>query len=124
MSHSKLTILRQLAGRKLAVLVLLTASAAGAFATLGDGKKKASTTPTRSLLSGRTASGSGFFNLKSGYTYRGSQVIHSNSDKKYISLNTVVTVHKGSTTYLLPLKKKAVLDKVKIDLSNRQFKRN
>ncbi|MGQ0738445.1 MAG: hypothetical protein ACT4OJ_05240 [Bacteroidota bacterium] len=114
----------QLAGRKLAVLVLLAASAAGAFATLGDGRKKASTTPNRSLLSGRTAPGSGFFNLKSGYTYRGSQVINSNTDKKYISLNTVVTVHKGSNTYLLPLKKKAVLDRVKIDLSNRQFKRN
>ncbi len=124
MNHLKLTILRQLIGRKLAVLVLLAASAAGAFATLGDGKKKASTTPNRSLLSGRTTSGAGLFNLKSGYTYRGSQVINSSTDKKYINLNTVVSLQKGNNTYILPLKKKAILDKVKIDLSNRQFKKN
>ena len=111
-------------GRKLAVLILLAISAAGAFATLGDGKKKASSRPKTSFLSGQTASGSGFFSLKSGYTFRGTRVINENTDKKYFNLNTVVTVQKGKTTYVLPLKKKVIIDKVKIDLSNRQFKRN
>ena len=124
MIHPKLTILRNLLSRKLAVLVLLAASAAGAFATLGDGKKKASTTPNRNLLSGRTAAGAGFFSLRSGYSYRGNQVINSTTDKKYINLNTVVSLQKGNNTYILPLKKKAILDKVKIDLSNRQFRKN
>ena len=124
MIHPKLTILRNLLSRKLAVLVLLAASAAGAFATLGDGKKKASTTPNRNLLSGRTVAGAGFFSLRSGYSYRGNQVINSTTDKKYINLNTVVSFQKGNNTYILPLKKKAILDKVKIDLSNRQFRKN
>lgn len=123
MSLPKLTIMKSL-GRKLTVILLVAFSAAGAFATLGDGKKKASTRPNSSLLSGRTASTNGFFSLKSGYTYKGSQVLNSSADKKYFSLNTVVTVQRGNTTYVLPLKKKAILDKVKIDLSNRQFKRN
>lgn len=112
----------KLLGRKLAVVLLVTVSAAGAFATLGDGKKKASTRPNSSLLSGKSSS-NGFFTLKSGYSYKGSQVLNNETDKKYFSLNTVVTVQHGNTTYVVPLKKKAVLDKVKIDLSNRQFQK-
>jgi hypothetical protein len=123
MNHPKLTILRSRLGRKLAVLILLAVSGAGAFATLGDGRKKASSRPNNSFLSGRTGS-SNYFTLRSGYSYKGSQVLNSSADKKYVSLNTFVTIQKGNNTYVLPLKKKAVLDKVKIDLSNRQFKRN
>ncbi|HUR67375.1 MAG TPA: hypothetical protein VMZ03_13575 [Chitinophagaceae bacterium] len=111
-------------GRKLAVLLLLAVFTAGAFATLGDGKKKASSRPKTSFLSGRTAVGSGYFSLKSGYSFRGTQVINANAEKKYFNLNTVVTVQKGKTTYVLPLRKKVIIDKVKIDLGNRQFKRN
>lgn len=124
MNHPKLTISHSLMGRKLAVLLVLAVFAAGAFATLGDGKKKASSRPKTSFLSSRTATGTGFFSLKSGYSFRGTQVINANADKKYMNINTVVTVQKGNTTYVLPLKKKVILDKVKIDLSNRQFKRN
>lgn len=123
MNHPKLTIMRLL-GRKLTVIALVTVSAVAAFATLGDGKRKASTRPNSSLLSGRTHSSNGFFSLKSGYSYKGSQVLNSSSDKKYFSINTVMTVQRGNTTYTLPLKKKAVIDKVKIDISNRQFRRN
>lgn len=121
MNLPKLTISFKLMGRKLAILLLLAVSAAGAFATLGDGNKKSTSTP-KSLLSGRTALKQGFFSLKSGYSYRGSEVI--NTEKRYIRLNTVVTVQKGNTTYILPLKKKVLLDNVKIDIGNRQFKRN
>ena len=123
MNHPRLTIMRIL-GKKLTALTLIAVSAAAAFATLGDGKKNASTTPKNALLSGRTATAKGFFSLKSGYSYKGSQVLNSSSDKKYISLNTVVTVQRGNTTYILPLKKNAIIDKVKIEFGNRQFKRN
>lgn len=123
MNHPKLSI-RKFPVRKLAAILLLMVSAAGAFATLGDGKKKTATRPNASLLSGRSATTKGFFTLKSGYNYRGSQVLNSTADKKYFSLNTVVTVQRGNTTYVVPLKKKAVIDKVKIDISNRQFQRN
>jgi hypothetical protein len=123
MNHPTANISRSLMGRKLAVILLLVISGAGAFATLGDGRKKASSRPNHSFLSNRSGTGN-YFSLKSGYSYKGSQVINSSADKKYISLNTFVTVQKGNTTYVLPLKKKAVLDKVKIDISNRQFKRN
>ena len=120
MTPPKLTILK-LMGRKLSVLLLLAITGAGAFATLGDGNKKSSIAPKK-FLSGRTAVQQGFFNLKSGYAYRGNQVI--TNDNRYINLNTVVTLQKGNTTYILPLKKKVLLNNVKVELGNRQFKRN
>jgi hypothetical protein len=122
MSFSNSTILKVL-GRNLAVLLLITVSAA-AFATLGDGKRK-SDLPKKSLLSSRTTK-PGTFSLRSGYTYRGTQIINSQPQKKYISLNlnNIVTYQKGNTTYIVPLKKKVILSKVKIELGNRQFQRN
>ena len=122
MNHPKLTI-RRIISRKLAVIVLLAVSAAGAFATLGDGKSK-SGLPHSSLLSNKMAIKPGSFSLRSGYSYRGNQVINTQSQKKYINLNTVVTLQKGKTTFIVPLKKKVVFDKVKIDIGNRQFQRN
>jgi hypothetical protein len=119
MNHPRLTILRVL-GRKLSIVLLLAVTAAGAFATLGDGRKKNPGAPAP-LLSGRTST-PGSFNLKSGYTFRGSQVLKS--EKKYINLNTVVTLQRGNTTYVLPLKKKVLVSNVKISLGNRQFRRN
>lgn len=120
MNHPRLTILGKI-GRSLVVLVFLSVSA-GALATLGDGKAKPGT-PRKSLLSGRTTT-SGSFSLKSGYSYRGSQVINTTSENRYVRLNTVVTVQKGNTVYTVPLKKRAILDKVSLDISNRQLKRN
>ena len=109
--------------RKMAVITLIAVSAIASFATLGDGKSKSTSSKT-SLLSNRTATKPGAFSLRSGYTYRGTKVINNTTDKKYINLNTVVTVQKGKTTFIVPLKKKVVFDKVKIDIGNRQFKRN
>jgi hypothetical protein len=116
MNHPRLTIFK-LVSRRLSVFILLAVSAAAAFATLGDGRKKASAAP-RAFLSSKTVN-NGFFSLKSGYTFRGNQVI--SNDKKYINLNTVVTIQKGNTTYVLPLHKKVLLNNVKIELGNRQF---
>lgn len=103
--------------RKIAALVLVCFMGMAAFATLGDGKKAASNGGGRgkSLLSARTAT-PGTFSLRSGYDYRGSHILNANQPK-YVSLNTVVTVQRGNTTYTVPLKKK-VLANVKITLGN------
>lgn len=117
MNHPKLTICRFL-GRKLAVIVLLFVSAAGAFATLGDGKKSEGPKNTK------ITTHPGSFSLRSGYSYRGSQLFNTSAEKKYIRLNTVVTVQKGNTTYIVPLKKKVILENVKIQIGNQQLRRN
>jgi len=102
MSINRSTILRVI-GRKTATIVLVAGSAASAFAVLGDGKGN----PKRniSLLSSQTTSSApGRFSLKSGYSFRGNQVI--SQEKKYINFNAVVTYQKGNTTYIVPLRKK------------------
>jgi hypothetical protein len=103
--------------------MLITVSTVGAFATLGDGtfKRDKSSLRSRSLLTNKTQASS--FSLRSGYTFRGSQVINTQSER-FVNLNTVITYQKGNTTYILPLKKKVLLDNVKIELGNRQFRRN
>ncbi|MES1214206.1 MAG: hypothetical protein ABUT20_01715 [Bacteroidota bacterium] len=110
MNHRTLTIVWKVVSRKFAVILLLAVSCATAFATLGDGKAK-STRTKKSLLSEKKLSVPEIFTLKSGYTFRGSQVINSQNER-YINLNTVVTYQKGNTTYILPLKRKVMLDKV------------
>lgn len=103
--------IKHLLKRKLATCILVTASVA-CFATLGDGGKK-SASATKSLLS-QKASTYNFksFSLKSGYQYRGSQPFTMEQDKSFIMLNTVITYQKGNSTYILPMKKKVLLDKV------------
>ncbi len=120
MNHPGKTIWKFI-GRKLAVILLLAVSAA-AFATLGDGKIK-SDNPKSSLHSNRITK-SGSFSLKSGYTYRGYQVINTQNERKYINLNTAVTFQKGNTSFIIPLKKKVILDNVKIDIANKQSQKN
>lgn len=122
MYHPNPTILRNIS-RKMAVVILLAVSAMASYATLGDGKSKSGNSRT-SLLSGKTLGKPGSFSLRSGYNYRGNQIINTQGQKKYINLNTVVTVQKGKTTFIVPLKKKVVFDKLKIDIGNRQFQRN
>lgn len=120
MNYPKITLWRILS-RKLAVIVLLAVSAYGAYATLGDGKTRSNT--HSSLLSNKTTIKPRTFSLRSGYSYRGNQVINTQSERRYINLNTVVTLQKGNTTFIVPLKKQVVFDKVKIEFGNRQFQR-
>jgi ABC-type oligopeptide transport system substrate-binding subunit len=102
--------------RKLATAVCVTASLA-AFATLGDGGKHAS---NKSLLTIKSPVNYHNFTLKSGYNYRGNNILTQN---RSITLNTVVTYQKGNATYILPLKKKIFLDsKVKINPSSAPFR--
>ncbi|MBK5272880.1 MAG: hypothetical protein JJE22_17915 [Bacteroidia bacterium] len=110
MNHRALIIVWKIISRKLAVILLLAVSAFTAFATLGDGKVK-STKRHGSLLTDKDISTSRDFSLKSGYTFRGSQVINTQTER-YLNLNTVVTFQKGQTTYVIPLKKKVLLDKI------------
>jgi hypothetical protein len=121
MNLPTLIVIKRLLNRKLAVILLITGSAAAAFATLGDGKSLA-TKSKKALLSGKSNLTSGF-SLKSGYAYRGNQVF-SNKPNRFVNTNTIFSYQKGHTTYVLPLKKKVILENVKIDLSNRQLRRN
>ncbi len=123
MNHPRLTILWKNGGKKLGIILLFACTGFGAFATLGDGNKR-SEKPKNSLLSSRTNTRPGSFSLKSGYNYRGNYVINNETGKRTIRLNTVVTVQKGRTTFIVPLKKNVVLNRVRLDIGNRQFQRN
>lgn len=98
--------------RKLATVLLVSVSVA-AFATLGDGSKKTTPTNPKALLSKRPAYNFKSFSLKTGYNYRGANLLTLRADNKYVPLNNLVTYQKGNSTYILPLKKKLVLDKIK-----------
>ncbi len=107
-------ILRSLLKRKLVTTLCIGVSLA-AFATLGDGgsKHSASTLRNRDFLSLRSAPlDYKKFSLKSGYNYRGNSILNTETGGKFIMLNTVMTYQKGNVTYILPLKKKLLLDKV------------
>jgi hypothetical protein len=101
--------------RKLVTAVLVTASVA-AFATLGDGGKKgkssAGTTSGTAVTKG--------ISLRSSFNYRGNHLFTSNQPK-YITLNTTVTYQKGNSTYIVPLKKKVLLEKIRFNPSQGKF---
>ncbi|MGZ8543819.1 MAG: hypothetical protein ACXWV0_00920 [Flavisolibacter sp.] len=102
--------------RKLATALLVTASA-GAFATLGDGGKKG----THSNIASPSKLTAKNFSLRSGYNYKANQLFTSNQPAKFIMMNTAVTYHKGNATYILPVKKKVILDKVKFNPAPPRF---
>ena len=102
------TKIKRLLKRKLATAALVTASVA-AFATfVDDGGKK-----------GGRISNSDFnpstFSLRTSYNYRSNNLFSNSAPQKFIMLNTVVTYQKGNATYILPLKKKVLLDKIKFN---------
>src|ERR1700730_8862656 len=104
MKTDRKTILRFLQ-RKVVTILLLASSAVGAFATLGDGKGK---DKNKTLLSTQRLNITpGSFTLKSGYNYRGNQIINLEASR-FIFLNTTITFQKGHTTYIVPLKKKVI----------------
>lgn len=105
--------------KKVVTAVLLTASIA-AFATFGEGGRK---DRGDGLLSNKSRYfDAKSFSLKSNYNYRGSQVFHTNSTtSRYIVLNTNITYQKGNSTYILPLKRKVLLDKVTFNGNGVQY---
>lgn len=93
--------------RKLATALLVSASVAS-FATLGDGGGKKS----KSLL---ITDYTDFkrFTLRPSYLLCNN--VHLNAPaSQFIMMNTEVTYQKGNSTYILPMKRKVVLDKIKI----------
>jgi hypothetical protein len=97
------------AGKKSAILLLLAFSAMGAFATLGDGKYGKS--KTVSSAAHKNTSRTGGISLRSGYTFRGTEVINTQAPQ-YINLNSsVATYQQGNKTYVVPVKTR-VLSKV------------
>lgn len=108
---TKRKLLFRLLTRKAVTLVLIGISAYAAFATLGDGKSKGK---KRSLLNNKTVVTPGKFSLKSGYQYRGSQVINQSKNNNSITLNSVVTYQKGRMTYIVPLKTTVLTQKIKL----------
>ena len=107
------TILRYISKKKFITVLFIVGSLA-AFATLGDGSKKNSS--SKKLLTYNPTYNFKSFTLKSGYNYRGRDVFSSTSSQEnYIILNKVITYQKGNTTYILPLKRKVLLDKIKFN---------
>lgn len=104
------TILMRVVRRKVATFILLISFTVAAFATLGDGRVR-SAKSNRSLLGNHSVQVlRNGFSLKSGYNYRGSNVIDpSEENNTYINLNAVTTLQKGNRTYILPIKSKILL---------------
>lgn len=123
MNFTKFNISKFKAGKKLSATILVAVTTVVSFGALGDGNKSPVIPKKSPLLSGKTFN-RGSFSLRSGYTYRGNKVLNTESNNQYISFNTVITHQRGNTTYIVPLKKKVILDNVKIQLGNRQFQTN
>jgi hypothetical protein len=96
--------------RKLTTLLLVGLSFA-AFATLGDGKAK----KKNSLLNSKPTITPGKFSLKSGYQYRGSQIISQKKDNNSFTRTSLVTYQKGNMTYILPVKT-IIPEKIKLNV--------
>ncbi len=101
--------------RKLTTALLITVSVC-AFATLGEGSGKKNNYRGSKLLSYAPTYNYKNFSLKTGYNYRGKSIINpSKTESKYIILNKEVTYQKGNASYILPMKKKLFLDKIKFN---------
>lgn len=101
-------IVKRLLKRKIATLLLVSASV-GAFATLGDdsGKKSKKEAAGVALYSAKN------FSLRSNYNYRSNNLFSTAPQKKeFIMLNPTVTYQTGNTAYVLPLKKAPLLGKI------------
>ena len=104
--------------RKLVTLFLIGLSVA-AFATLGDGKTKGKKS---SLLNSKPTITPGKFTLKSGYQYRGSQIINQQTQNNTFTRNSLVTYQKGNMTYILPVKT-VIPQKIKVTVGIPQMTR-
>lgn len=109
------TKIKRLIKRKIATVVLVTAYIA-AFATLGDDGGKKGTRTTASEFNART------FSLRTPYNFKSNSLFSTcYKPQKFIMLNTVVTYQKGNATYILPLKKKVLLNKIKFNPTPDKF---
>ena len=103
---------------QLATAVMICVSAV-CFAIVGDGRQKAS--GKQSLLTPRPTYNYKNFSLKSSYNYRGSNLLKTPISSNPLRINTSSSYQKGNTTYILPMKKKVILDKVKFNPAPARF---
>ena len=116
------TTLMHIVRRKAATLLMLSAFTVGAFATLGDGSSKKS--KSKNILSERTvAITHGSFSLRSGYNYRGNNVINLKKEDTYININAVATFQKSNRTYIVPVKSKVLISNLKVSAGVPQLNR-
>jgi hypothetical protein len=107
--------IKRLIKRKLATAVLVAVSVAS-FATLGDGGKKGfSPNIAPEKFNSKN------FSLRTDYNYRANHMFSTRNNNKFIMLNTVVTYQRGNATYVMPLKKKVLLDKIKFNPAPSRF---
>ena len=102
------TKIKRLIKRNLATAVLVTASLA-AFATFVDDGGKKGTKASTSDFTVRN------FSLRTPYNYKSNNLFNTSGSRNFIMLNTVITYQKGNATYVLPLKKKVILNKIKFN---------
>jgi hypothetical protein len=120
---TKRNILSRNLNRKVIAFTLLSFLAAGAFATLGDGSSNKKSKSLNILSDRSIVVRHNGFSLKSGYNYRGNNVINPVRQDVYINLNTTATFQKGNRTYILPIKSKVLLNNVKLSAGVPQLNR-
>jgi hypothetical protein len=104
-------------------LLLLSAAfliALSSYAALGLGKKKSSL-GSKKLLSAKVAGLSANFSLKSGYNYRGTTVLETPTPQ-VINIHSEITAQQGNLTFTIPLRKKIIVNSIKIGIGNEAFK--
>lgn len=104
---SKIT--KRILKRKIATVILVTASVA-AFATLGDDSRRKNKKTTTSVLMPYSAK---TFSLRSNYSYRSNSLFNEPEKKNFIILNKVITYQKGNAAFVLPLKKLPLMGRIK-----------
>lgn len=94
--------------RKIVTALLLAVSVA-AFATLGDGGKKAKKGTGSVLLpySAKT------FSLRSNYNYKSNRLFAEPQKRAFITLNKVVTYQRGNASFVMPLKKSPLMGRIR-----------
>lgn len=115
------SIFFKLLNRKAVIVLFIVASTVTAFATLGDGKAKGK---RATLINNKLIITPGRFTLKSGYKYRGSQIINQQRENSYITLNSRVTYQKGNMTYIIPMKTSINSQKIKVSVGVPQLNKN
>ena len=89
-------------------------------ASLGLGKKRSSL-GSKKILSAKVTGFNGNFSLKSGYSFRGNNIIESKIPR-VIELNTEVTTKKGNLTLTIPLRKQVLVNAIKIGVGNQSLR--
>jgi len=102
--------------RKVTTILLVTASVA-AFSAVGySGGGKKGVAHKQSLLSYTPTYNYKSFSLKTGYNYRGKTIFNQSvTAGKYLQTNNVVTYELGNATFILPMKKKLLLEKIRFN---------